>query len=438
MVRATTLDDLATYLPRFLSMVGRKRWFKRLDQLDVEQRRSPFRWKIVADYHWLELAIGFQCDVLAKEGRLLPEYADMQVRAGLHFVATVVEVHDALNEKGKNVLVGRLRDALKAETGFAALYLEMDVAQRLAIDGFHLEFPDLEGTAQFDLAFSLGSISGEVECKSLSADAGRKIHRKDFYRFIEEMTPAFATQMERSRREIMLIELADRLSANLGEQKQLRHTVRDMLSNGKAGNAAPSSFEITMLNFDEEMRGITIIDQRSLNAACQSRWGPNCHAAGAITDEAGCLIVMRSKKEDDTSKPLLAAMRKAATQFSGDRPAFIAVQFDEINPADLMLPHVRRRAGLLSYALFLQYGAEHVNATCFSSFDGLVEHDDNVASPSFCVPNPRPRFSLRPADIPTFLYSIPDQQFADIIGAPLPAPNISYIPFDTSNFDEAS
>jgi len=430
LLRPTALDDLATYLPRFLSLVGRERWFKRADQLDAEQRRSPYRWKIVADYHWLELAISFQCDILAKEGRLLPEYADMQVRAGLYFAATVVEVHDALNAKGKNVLIGRLRDALKAETGFAALYLEIDVAQRLAIDGFHLEFPDLEGTGQFDIAFSLEKIRGEVECKSLSADAGRKIHRKDFYRFIEAMTPAFTTQMDRSRREIILIDLADRLSAKLSEQKQLRHTVTELLLSGNAGNAASSSFEITMLNFDEEMQGVTIANQASLNAACQSRWGQNCHAAGAITQNAGCLIVMRSKKEDDTSKPLLAAMRKAATQFSGDHPAFIAVQFDEIDPADLMLPHVRRRAGILSYALFLHYGAEHVNATCFSSFDGLVEHEGNVASPSFCIPNPEPRFSLNPSDIPTFLQSIPDQQFADIIGAPLPAPNISYIPFD--------
>jgi hypothetical protein len=431
LLRPTTLDQLATYLPRFLALVGRERWFKRADQLDAEQRRSPYRWKIVADYHWLELAISFQCDVLAKEGRLLPEYADMQIRAGLHFAATVVEVHNALNAKGKKTLTGRLRDALKAETGFAALYLEMDIAQRLAVGGFCLEFPDLDGTGRYDLAFSREGISGEVECKSISADAGRKIHRKDFYRFIEAMAPAFAAQMERSRREVILVELVDRFSANLNEQKQLRHAVTDMLLNGEAGNVAEPPFEITRLDFDHELQGTIITDQVILNAACQKKWGQNCHAAGAITEDTGCLIVMRSKKDDDPSKPLLAAMRKASTQFSGKRPGFIAVQFDEIGPADLMLPHVRRRAGLLSYALFLHYGAEHVNATCFSSFDGLVEHDGNVASPSFCVPNPKPKFPLSSADVPTFLYPIPDQQFADIIGAPLPAPNISYIPFET-------
>lgn len=429
LLRPATPDELAPYLSRFLALVGRERWFKRADQLNAEQQRSPYRWKIVADYHWLELAISHQCDILAKEGRLLAEYANIQAWAGLHFAATVVEVHVALGAQGKRSLAGRLRDALKAETGLAALYLEMDIAQRLAIDGFDLEFPDLDGMGQYDLAFYRGTISGEVECKSISADAGRKIHRKDFYRFIEAMTPAFSSLIEQSRSEVLLIDLTDRLTANLQAQKPLRRATMDMLVNAHAGNAAELEFTLARLALDQEVRGEIMVDQTNVSAICRQRWGQNCHAAGVITEDGGCLIVMRSQKEDDPSKPLLEAMRKAASQFSGDRPSFIAVQFDEIAPADLMLPHVRRRAGLLSHALFQYYGARHVNATCFSCFDGLVRYEGDASSPGFAVPNLDPRFPLGSTDIPTFLRRIPDQLFADIIGAPLPAPDISYIPF---------
>lgn len=427
--RPNTLDELAAYLPRFISLVGRDRWFRRADQLDQEQRRSPYRWKIVADYHWLELAISFQCDVLAKQGRLLPELANMQVRAGLHFAATIVDVHDRLGDKGRKELVGRLRDALKAETGFAALHLEMDVAQRLTIDGFNIDFPDLEGTGQCDLAFARGVVAGEVECKSLSADAGRKIHRKDFYRFIEAMSPGLAAHMAGGRREVLLIDLDDRLPANLPAQKTLRRSVTDMLLGDQSNQAIHDGFEINRLDFDTELP-ITTLDKAAIHKACQDKYGQNCHAAGAVSEDAGCLIVMRSRKEDDTSEPLLKAMRKAATQFSGSRPAFIAVQFDDIAPSDLMLQHLRKRVGILAYALFHHYGASHVNATCFSAFDGLVEHDGNVGSPSFCIANREPRFPLDAAEMPTFLFSISDQAFADLIGAPLPADDISYIPFN--------
>src|SRR3546814_17798004 len=109
--------------------------------------------------------------------------------------------------------------------------------------------------------------------------------------------------------------------AKLSDQKQLRNNRTELLLSGNNGNAASAPFEITMLNFDEEMQGVTINNQATLSAACQSRWGHNCHVAGAITEDAGCLIVMRSKKEDDTSKPLLEAMRKAATPFSADHRA---------------------------------------------------------------------------------------------------------------------
>lgn len=58
---------LGEYIPRFIALAGEKRWFKRLDHLDAEQQGSPYLWRIVNDYHWLEMGIGFQADVLAKE-----------------------------------------------------------------------------------------------------------------------------------------------------------------------------------------------------------------------------------------------------------------------------------------------------------------------------------------------------------------------------------
>ncbi len=94
-----SLDRLAASLPHFLLLVGRERWFKRADHLDVEQKRSLFRWKIVSDYHWLELALSFQSDVLEKEGHLRPELVDLRSRAALQFAATIVDIHESLRAR---------------------------------------------------------------------------------------------------------------------------------------------------------------------------------------------------------------------------------------------------------------------------------------------------------------------------------------------------
>jgi len=174
----TVTSELIPYLPRFLKLVGGDAWQKRRRQLVHDMRRSDTQIKIVSDYHWLEIFLSEQADAVASRGRLdeptMPE--DFAV---LQFAAMVVEVFDRLSPRGQNSLQGRLRSALAAETGFAALYLEFDMARRLFDEGNEVEFSDLEGTAQYDLLFSNERISGEVECKSLSADAGRKIHRKD-------------------------------------------------------------------------------------------------------------------------------------------------------------------------------------------------------------------------------------------------------------------
>ena len=162
------------YVPRFLAVIGTEdRWYRpEVKQLDAEQRRSPFLWKIVSDYHWLEMAISYQADVLAKEGRLPPGELHPRMWAALRFAGAIVEIHTGLSDAARGRLQGRLRDGLNAESGFAALYLEVDLALRLMSDGYEIRFPDLEGSTNYDIEFSRNGFVGEVECKSLSADAG--------------------------------------------------------------------------------------------------------------------------------------------------------------------------------------------------------------------------------------------------------------------------
>jgi hypothetical protein len=418
----TNLDGLADYVLPFIDLVGGDRWFKRTDHLDLEQRRSPNRWKIVADYHWLEMAITFQADVLDKEGRLRPDLLDASILASLNFAATTIEVHRCLSRKGKLVLAGRLRDALKAENGFAPLYLELDLAQRLMNSGYEVAFVDMEGEAHFDLLFTRGQFTGEVECKSLSADAGRQIHRKDFYRFMEALAPALAAQAALKKREVLLITLDGRLSPNVVDQAELLARTTASLEKDAPPFVKGPGFTLGRSPFERSFGTVSINDQRAFYKACGGAFGPNTHVAGGLTDDRGCIVVMRSLREDDTSKPLLEAMRKAADQFSRQRPAFIAIQEHGIEAADLMLPHLRRRVGILSYALFRRYGANHVNATCVTGFGALVAKDGTFGTPAFAVPNPAPKFPLSATEAAPFLEGLPDHEYAEAIGALQPAP----------------
>ena len=97
----------------------------------------------------------------------------------------------------------------------------MEIATVLINQNFDVGFPDLENLGRADISFQQGAANGLIECKALSADAGRKIHRKHFYRFMDVISQEVLDRMSRSGvSELVLITLKDRLPSQPPE----RHT----------------------------------------------------------------------------------------------------------------------------------------------------------------------------------------------------------------------
>jgi hypothetical protein len=390
------INSLAA-IQAFISLVGDDRWHRRIEHLDKERRKSFFLWRIISDYHWLEMAISHQTAILQQKGHCLVAPTDSKALAALDFAASLVQVHAGLSARGKRVLQGRLRDCLKAEAGFAPIFLEMDFAAEITKRSF----------------------LGEVECKSISADAGRRIHRKDFYRFMDAIAPGIPSHAESEEAFVIVVTLRDRLLPDEKSQRELRGAVTIVLSKSGPPTVIDRNFRVERRQYPECLNGVPCDDRRRLYGACVSAFGSGCHVAGGLNRRGGgCLVVMRSEAEDDTSGPLLDAMRKAASQFSRTRPSFIAVQFQEIEPADLILPHFRRRMGILTHALFDHYGAQHVNAAYFCGFGAVVARDGRFGTPTFAITNPQPFFVISSADAAPFWAQMPDADFAAIIDAP--------------------
>jgi hypothetical protein len=384
------LEELSALLLGFIELVGEARWRTRVDQLRKDALRSPAQAAIVANSHWLEIELSEQLNSL-RTTRKCTDIVSSYTLSALHFAGMVVEVHRRLAPEGQVQLFGRLRDSLK--TGFAGLYLEMEMARVLLDGGFAIDFPDLEHRASYDLYFWSADIEGEIECKSISADAGRKIHRRDFTRLIESLEAMTSSRVHEGLHEILLISLDDRLPSDIQSQQLLKSVVCEAFANAGAGKIRGAFFTVEQQNYEQVFSTKKLADNSGdLYSLLRKEFGQACHVVGAMTDAGCCLIVLRSEREDDHSAPELDALKKAASQLSGSRPSFIAVQYEDINPDDLTKPLLKRRAGIIDTAVFLSGAAGHVNGIYHSSYPGVHLSKRGPGTPAIMVMNKHPKF----------------------------------------------
>lgn len=80
-----------------------------------------------------------------------------------------------------------------------------------------------------------------------------------------------------------------------------------------------------------------------------------------------------------------------------------------------------------TYHLFHACAADHVAAIHFSVYGGLSASARGIAVPAIGCPNPESKFNLSPTGYPSFLVSMPDGEFARLLGASPPNENLSHI-----------
>jgi len=192
--------DMKRLVPQFIGIVGVSVWRKRFSDLTELRRESPIFEDFVKERHTIELELDWLLAHKRKTGRYpkKAEYPAFQRVVG--FMRMVHGVHSNLNEPGKRRLHGMIRDALKRESGFAALGHEMTTAAHFMRQGFDIEFVDLEGKKRFDLLARRDQDEIEIECKTVSNDIGRKIHRRDFIELAKDLWPLLSDYRTESRR----------------------------------------------------------------------------------------------------------------------------------------------------------------------------------------------------------------------------------------------
>lgn len=384
---------LRGYVPEFIELIGARLWDKRTGEIRRAGLLSPYRERIASDYHWVELQIADEMSARELVGASPSTVSDPISLRALRFCQTVVEVHKSLSDRGRKALEGRLRDALQAQTGFASVYQEMELAAQLICGEYDVSFPDLEGLGHADLVFQRGGHTGAIECKALSGDAGRKIHRRGFYEFMHAISPELSARASTPNvNEVMVITLSDRLPSGMSERNTLANATKQLLISNDIPTLNGPNFTIERRLFSDVFGDPGYMPEHSFYKDVQRTFGQGCHVAGIQVETGRSIVIMRSEKPDDPSKAQLDAMKKAAMQLPPGFPGFVALQHNDISSADLTLPYFREKAALLAGYLFFESEADHLAGVYLSAYGAISVSADAFWYPGILIVNPNCRF----------------------------------------------
>ena len=184
----TTAEVPAVYR-RLATAIGAEHWQAAVARQEDAIRANHF----LRDYLRSEYVIAYQLDRLRA---LSAAFGTVPIEArndpnnfpSLAFAAQVLRVLEESTVKQSRAFVKRVRTAFSSSENMHGLRLELQAATHFVRRGQHVVWHRVNNGGSFDLLIDdLGLAGLEVECKSISENKGRRVHRRDALEFWGEL-----------------------------------------------------------------------------------------------------------------------------------------------------------------------------------------------------------------------------------------------------------
>jgi hypothetical protein len=372
------MQDIAKIAPHSL-------WRRRIEAFESEQKKNPLLEVYFNHEFVIERSYGAVCRYHKATGR----YPDIDERNYdlFSFLATVKLVHERLTAKGQVRLRGSVRDGLGDKKGLSPFATELRTAVQLMLNGFDVQFTDLEGIDRFDFLVSKGDIAAEVDCKAPSGDVGRQIHGWRFRELANELTPVLRELVDDGGGHLVKLVLPGNLHGDVQFERDLAKQAATAARRrgGVVSNAAFCltffPFEVATSPFETNLRVSNedlaiFLSQyfglQNVNTVCRSSPG-----------KGAAILVIQSEKPDRVVDGIYRQLRGSAyNQFSGSRPAVLCVQLRDMNAAQLHHVAEEPRNGLAAIAtkLFDHDARKHIAGVSFVATSGTLTTSRSISN----------------------------------------------------------
>lgn len=365
---------------RLASAIGAAHWQGAVARQEEAIRSNHF----LGDYLRSEYAIAYQLDrlrvLVAQYGKLPHEACnDPNIFPSLAFATQILEVLERSSSKQACSFVKRVRGAFSKSGELHGLRLELQAATHFVRQGLHVAWYRKKSEGSFDLLIEdLGPTGLEVECKSISDDKGRRIHRRDALDFWGELWKDVANVAQNLRTGLaVVLTVPNRLPANSTERAALTKEVVTRILAG-SGSSLGGGADVYITPFDpSKIEAAKDKGLKELRKAIDAATGTtNREAAIYRTPNGGMLaFVMQSALDDKVLNEVFNTLAdSAAQQFTRKRGALFWVALQGIDADQLLSlheqdsdPNEQPTALKLGVSNFLQSAPDHIVGVVFSS-----------------------------------------------------------------------
>jgi hypothetical protein len=362
-------------IERLIVFLGADVWAARLADIAARSSSANRYGGVLKQRHALELALE-RMRGRAPDGppAAAPSVAEQRLQA---IVAEVVAATDRLSSAGVARLRDRLRAGLSGDGSLVDVFHVFRTAALHQARGFSLSFTGFEQGAPYDFILSRDGAEVECVCETISAEAGRDVHRLAWAQFCDriegQMKPWLGT---RPGRYLLKMTLARGLRDGRTDLlDNLQGRVVAMLESG----TRLDQDEVAVLRVEPLALSGASPTVDSLMTRLRREFGPEAHLSVSACADGVWAMAARAGRRNEVAAVIRAHLdRLAPGRVSGDRPAILSLFIEDIDRAEWRgLRESLELEGAARHFMTCGGAAAVVAVTCYSRMEmfGLAGPD---------------------------------------------------------------
>lgn len=315
---ATTLDIRP--IKALVRAVGTPVWRDRLAVIARRVAATTHTGRRTLQHHSVEITL----ERLRTQPMTRPPTVAERLIVG--YAATANQALAALSPEGSARLLARLHAALAGEDCLISVFHLLRTAALHRDRGFTVRFTGFEDDTPFDLLIERNGTEAEIACDTISAEAGRGVHRSAWLHLVDRVDPELQTWLRaHPGRYLLKMTLPQGLRAGC-DGPDLLGTLHERITTMLQQNRRADVDEAAVLRLDPLMLAAAQADELGLMPRLRREFGPEAHIA--VTAAANGIFVMAARAGQENE--VACAIRRrldaiAPARLTGTRPGIIAM-----------------------------------------------------------------------------------------------------------------